>query len=330
MGAEEEAAALRVLRSGWLAQQLEVQSFEHEFCNFLGLPLGHAVAVSSGSAAIFLALWALGAQNKTVALPVYVCAALRNAIKLAGASIQLLDVEQQSPNISLDKIRDSQTDLVLLPHMFGLPVDLTSLNDKHHIIEDCAQSLGARVRGVPTGLQAAVGVYSFYATKLMTSGGQGGMLVSTDRNLIDMVRDYREFDCRADSKERFNFQMTELQAAVGRAQLAKLPFFLARRSEIFGRYVEAKLNLMGAENVATLSPVRYRAVLNSDNPQQIIGALEKRGIKAIVPIKDWELLGEAPLFRNAKKLTETTVSLPLYPALTDEEVETIIKEALAV
>jgi len=99
--------------------------------------------------------------------------------------------------------------------MFGIPVDLTDFKSKI-TIEDCAQALGAKVNGVPVGLQGNVGIYSFYATKLITSGGQCGMLVCKDKSLVDKVKDYREFDYRQDRKYRFNFQMTDLQAAIGR------------------------------------------------------------------------------------------------------------------
>ena len=123
-GDEEVHAATTVLQSGWLAQGAEVEAFENTLCELLGLPSGHAVAVSSGSAALFLALWVLNAKGKRVAFPVYVCSALRNAVTLAGAEELLLDVLEGSPNIDSNCAQNSQADILIAPHMYGLPIDL--------------------------------------------------------------------------------------------------------------------------------------------------------------------------------------------------------------
>ena len=180
------------------------------------------------------------------------------------------------------------------------------------MIEDCAQCLGGKVRGVLTGQQGIASVFSFYATKLITSGGQGGMFVSRDKGIADAVRDYRNFDCRPDRKSRFNFQMTDLQAAIGRAQLKKLPQFLSRRAELFQIYKDAGLPLLDLPQSSTmLDPVRYRAVVRTTAPQEMLRILAKNGIKGIVPIEDWELLGEGSAYPKALHLTKTTVSLPL-------------------
>jgi perosamine synthetase len=323
LGAEELQAAQRVIASGWVAQGAEVEAFENEVCNFLGLEPGHAIALSSGTAALFLALRVLGAQGREVAFPVYACAALRNAVSMAQGREVLLDVAQGTPNLDLPAARKAVPDLLIAPHMFGLPMDLSSTAGLK-VIEDCAQSLGARVNGVATGLRGQAGVLSFYATKLITTGGQGGMLVSRDGDLVAEARDYREFDYRRDQRERFNFQMTDLQAAIGRAQLAQLPEWLARRSRLFEIYRRAGLELMDvAPDARGCEPVRYRAVVRTQNAAAVIKVLDDNGIKSIVPIEDWELLGEERLFPNALELARTTVSLPVHPGLTEREAETI-------
>ena len=326
LGTEEEGAAIRVIQSGWLAQGNEVKAFEDELCRFLGLADGHAVAVSSGTAALYLSLWALGASGKRVALPSYVCAALRNAVAMARATECLIDNATESPNMDLKVIEHSGADLAIVPHTFGIPAAVAKLAATLPVIEDCAQSLGASMDGVPTGLTGRLGVFSFYATKLMTTGGQGGAVVSKDKALIDTIRDYREFDCRKDSKLRFNFQMTDLQAAIGGAQLLKLPAFLKRRSEIYEFYKNSGLGLI--DGTGNIQPVRYRAVLRTESPRTVIEQLAARGIKAIVPLEDWELLGERSRFPNAHALTQCTVSLPAYPSLTDEELGSVVAGVL--
>jgi perosamine synthetase len=208
--------------------------------------------------------------------------------------------------------------------MYGIPVDLTNFKNLH-IIEDCAQALGAKINGVSVGLHGEVGIFSFYVTKLMTTGGQGGMFVSRNKKLIDAVKDYREFDYRHDAKKRFNFQMTDLQAAIGREQLKKLPNFLSRREAIFKKYKKAGLDLLDIKPSDThLSPVRYRAVMKTNEPNKVIKSLESVGVKAIIPTEDWELLGDHDLLPNSLELARKTVSLPIYPALTDQDIDIIL------
>lgn len=324
LGADEEGAALRVLRSKWLAQGSEVAAFEAEFAALLGLHANHAVAVASGTAALFLALHALDAPKQRVAIPAYSCVSLRHAVRLSGATEAVVDCETNSPNADPNAVRTAKAPIAIMPHIFGIPAKLAELGNVR-LIEDCAQSLGAIVKGIPAGLTGELGVYSFYATKLITTGGQGGMIVSRNLRLAEAARDYREFDMRRDDKSRFNFKMTDLQAAIGRAQLKKLPEFLSRREEIFQTYHKAGLDLLNAREADQNDvPVRYRAVLRTKNPRQLIRNLAAIGIESIVPIEEFELLSEPGTAPEALALCRSTVSLPLYPTLTDSEVGQVI------
>ena len=322
MGIKEEEAVIRVLRTRCLVGGNETEEFENEFCDFVGLPKGHAVAVSSGTAALYLALWALEGDKKTISFPGYVCSALRNATNMIGGNEEIIDIKKETPNIKFEEIKKES--IVIAPHMYGIPVDITKIKN-NIIIEDCAQSLGAKINGISVGLHGNAGIFSFYATKLITSGGHGGMYVSKNKKLVDRVKDYREFDYRHDQKKRFNFQMTEIQAAIGREQLKKLPKFLERREEIFQKYKKAGLELLDVgKNQNHLSPVRYRAVIKTEEPNKIIKSLESVGVKAIVPTEDWELLGKHELLPNAVELSRKTVSLPIYPTLTDQGIDIIL------
>lgn len=322
LGEAETIAAQKVIDSGWIAQGPEVAALEQDVCALMGLPDGHAVALSSGTAALFMALRVLGTQGLRVAIPVYSCAALRNAVVMAGGTPVPVDVTPGSPNIDLAAAIDSQVDLVIAAHMFGIPLHWNPDTTPVPVIEDCAQALGARVNGRHVGLEGRAGIFSFYATKMITSGGQGGMLVSQDRSLVDLVRDYREFDGRNDRKPRFNFQMTDLQAAVGRAQLRQLPDFIGKRQEIFDEYMESGMALMSGED-AYCQPVRYRAVVRSETPRQLIRTLLDAGVKAIVPVEEGELLDGPVRYPEAARLTATTVSLPIYPSLSVKNVRHI-------
>jgi perosamine synthetase len=321
LGIEEQRAAERVMETGWLAQGREVEAFENEVCAFLGLPEDHAVAVSSGTAALFLALKALDVEGSDVGCPVYACSALTNAIALAGAKPVLIDSAAESPNIDTAALLRSNVQTAIVPHIFGFPVDLAQLKGIR-IVEDAAQSFGAEVRGARVGLLGDIGVFSFYATKIITSGGQGGMLVSRNPDIIASLRDYRAFDCRRDRKPRFNFQMTDLQAAIGRAQLQKCGGFLRRRQAIFERYRQAGLPLFD-ECAHDTRPIRFRSVLRTPQPRDLIDRLARAGVAAIVPVEDWELLGPAEQFRNAARFARSTVSLPTYPLLSPAEQDQI-------
>lgn len=328
IGIEEQNAACKVLASGWLAQGKEVELLESEFCNFLGLPSGHAVAVTSGTAALYLALWALDGKNKKIAFPSYVCSALRHAVGLIQGEEVLIDNAEGSPNIDTDLLNDSDSSIVIVPHMYGVPVDLKKIKSKI-VIEDCCQSLGAKINGTNVGLIGEIGVFSFYATKLITSGGQGGMVVSKDKSLIDQIRDFREFDQRTDDLKRFNFQMTDVQAAIGREQLKKLPGFLERRKQIYERYKKAGLDLFDAvENC--FSPVRFRSILKTNKAAELKEKLYELGIKTIIPIEDWELLGSPELFPKAYAMTKGLLSLPTYPALSDRELDYIVEKLVSI
>jgi perosamine synthetase len=325
IGVEEQNALQRVMNSGFLSQGKEVEKFEDEFCKYLGLTKQHAVAVSSGTAALFLGLWALNSNKQKVVFPSYVCSAVRNAVALSGGKENIIDSGNNTPNMDLKKIDKKSEKIIIVPHMYGIPQKINKIKNIK-FIEDCAQSLGSKINNTFAGLQGDLGTYSFYATKMITSGGSGGMVVSKNKEMIDKIRDYREFDYRHDKKLRFNFQMTELQAAFGRVQLKKLPKFITRREQIFRTYRKNGLDLLDIkqDEIKKIKPVRYRAIIKTNHQKKIFNMLKKAQIEARIPIENWELLGKGKNFKNAYELTKKTISLPIYPSLTNEEVEKIL------
>jgi len=322
----EQVAAARVIDSGWVAQGAEVEAFENELCEFFDIPNGHAIAVSSGSAALYLALWVLNGNNKRIGLPVYACSALRNAIGLVNGKAFYIDCAAGSPNMDLSAVSQMDIDILIAPSMFGIPVEIP---DKRNfkVIEDIAQSFGAIVGGQRIGLRGDVGICSFSATKLITSGGQGGAVISNNKAIIDKLKDYLNFDCRYDALLRFNFQMTDLQAAIGRVQLEKLPVFLAQREKIFSIYQGAGLNLLSSTSESHC-PVRYRAVMRCKEPLRAIEELANQGVRAIIPINTWELLDNKLDYSMANQLTSETISLPIYPSLFENAAKNISRVAI--
>ena len=329
LGVDEIKAAVDVIHSHQLTTGEKVSEFEKAVVRYMGG--GYSVAVSSGSSALFMALYGLNAKGKKVGVPVYTCSSLRNAVDLIGGEIVYIDNAPNSVNIDIDSVNEIKPDIVIIPHTYGIPVDISRIDEDILVIEDCAQALGSKMNGIMTGLLGDVSILSFYSTKLMTSGGQGGMVVSKNKDIIDKIKDYRAFDYRKDNKSRFNFHITDLQASIGISQLKKLPSFLERR-----RYVWLKYKLQGwdliddgitEELMHVNKSVKFRAILNTTSPKKMIDGLNRVGIKSIIPIEYWELLSDDyDKFPNAYSLSKSTISLPLYPSLMDDDIEYIINE----
>jgi perosamine synthetase len=316
LGKQEARATQKVLESGWLAQGEEVKAFEDEFCDFVGLPSGHAVAVSSGSAGLFLALSGIGVENKKVLLPSYVCSAVKHSITLAGGKPVFADNIPDSANMDFNNTT-GEFDFAVAVHSYGIPLQLETL-DCSNIIEDCCQSLGSMIDGHSVGLKGRFGVFSFYATKLITSGGQGGMIISNSRTEINKIKDLRDFDMKIDNVQRFNLQMTDLQASIGRVQLAKCKGFINRRKEILKKYIEAGLPLQAVDYENSNG---YRAILRVKDPTSLKIKFDSYGIKTIIPIEEQELLHKLP---NAADFCSTSLSIPIYPTLSDDQVQFVI------
>jgi perosamine synthetase len=321
----------RILRSGKLAQGVEVEAFEAEVGDFLGVPPG--VAVSSGTAALHLALIGLGiGPGDEVILPSYVCVAPLHAVEYVGATPRLADVDPTAFNLDVSDVRrriTRRTRAIIAPHMFGLPADLDSLLRLGvPVIEDCAQALGATYENRPAGSFGAVSIASFYATKLLTTG-EGGMVLSRDRHLLGRLRYLRDYDERRRHAVRYNYKLTDFQAALGRSQFRRLPAMLARRRAIARRYLHSWTDLPIALPV---EPERshhayHRFVVSL---AATVGPVAKR-------LASLGVTGRPPIFRpihmtigqegfpGATQAFRHALSLPIYPTLTSPEEAVVIR-----
>jgi perosamine synthetase len=330
------AAAVEILQSGRLSQGTAVEQFERRVAAYVGVAGG--VAVSSGTAALEVALRALDiGPGDEVVLPSYVCAAPWLAIQRVGALARLVDVELDTFHLdplAVRKALSAKTRAIIVPHLFGLPADVGELERFGvPIIEDCAQTLGASQDGRRVGSSGLLTVCSFYATKLICSG-EGGMVLSHDQALLERVRQLREYDGAPSlDPASTNLKMTDLQAAIGLSQLKRLPHFLERRQSLAHRYRAA----LDAAPVtlpvvpAGRSHVYYRFVVRL--PQQpsdegvladIIARMETLGVQCRKPVfralhRYLGLQG----FPACEEAERTALSIPLYPALADQEVAQI-------
>jgi perosamine synthetase len=328
LGGEEAAGLQEVIASGRMATGEEVERFEQAMASYLGLP--GAVALASGTAALHLSLLALGVkEGDEVICPSFTCSALLNAVYYCRAIPQIVDIDQETMNISLAAARKAltkRTAAIIIPHMFGYPVEAMDdfLTLGPPLIEDCAQSLGATYQGRMTGTWGVVAIFSFYATKIITTG-QGGMVASQDKGLLERVQDLRAYDKKEEYKIRYNFCMTDLQARMGRIQLDKLPAFLKAREQR-ARWYDKHLKGLKGVIMPRKGGIYYRYIVRimGSKLDRAIGYLHREGIEAQRPVfrplhRYLGLNG----FAATEKVCSDALSLPIYPRLKAADIQYI-------
>lgn len=329
IGQEEAAAVASVLQSGQLAQGEQVLCFEKALASLIGV--GGAVAVSSGTAALHLALLALEiGEDDEVVIPSFVCPALLNAIRYVRAVPVLADINPETFNMDVRDLKKRltvKTKAVIVPHIFGLPADIREIVSLGvPVIEDCAQSLGSRYEGSPTGSFGALSVFSFYATKVICTG-EGGMIASDDSQLLGKIRDLRDYDEKNDGRLRYNYKLTDLQAAMGLAQLRKLPALIGRRRAIAGRYHEFFREHLLSVPVcpSDREHIYYRYIIRTERLLKLLDAGRDDGIAYRRPVFKplHHYLGMTGYPKTDEAFSKS-VSIPVYPSLSDTEVNTIL------
>lgn len=330
LGKEEERGLQEVLASGRIATGEEVEEFERAMATYLGL--NGAAATSSGTAALHLTLLALGVKTgDEVIVPSFTCSALLNAVYHCGAAPTVVDVDEETMNISFAATQAAITDktsAIIIPHMFGHSVENMEkfLSLGPPIVEDCAQSLGAAYQGRMTGTWGEAAIFSFYATKVITTG-HGGMVISRNEGLLARVKDLREYDKKRDYRVRYNYCMTDLQGRMGQIQLQKLPSILIerrRRAQLYDKY----LNGLKGTILPRGGGIYYRYVvrIKGEMLPMTMERLHQCGIGVQRPIfcplhQYLNLDG----FEASNKLYAETLSLPLYPRLQPDEVSYIAR-----
>ncbi|MDQ4036041.1 MAG: DegT/DnrJ/EryC1/StrS family aminotransferase [Chloroflexota bacterium] len=341
MGDEEKQRVWEAMASGSLAQGPRVRQLEEEFAAFVGA--GHAVATSSGTTALHLALlgYGIGPGDEVVTVP-FTFIASANSVLYTGARPVFVDIGEQDFCIDPALIESAitrHTKAIMPVSLYGQPADMeavTEIAERYGlaVIEDAAQAHGAAIGDRKSGTWGA-GAFSFYPTKNMTTG-EGGMLTTHDGELAARVRLLREHGMKVRYHHDvvgYNFRMTDIAAAIGLAQLPKLASYNERRGTIAARY-DAELRGVITPSVRPgVTHVYHQYTLRVNERDAFAEALKARGVGSAIyyPIpvhrqKPFLALGygDEPL-PITDRLTAEVLSIPVHPSLSDEEVESVIE-----
>jgi dTDP-4-amino-4,6-dideoxygalactose transaminase len=358
-GPEEEEAVVRPLRCGWLSMGEEVLRLEEELCAATGAR--HALAVSSGTAALHLACAALGVgRGDEVLCPTLTFVADANCPRALGARVRLCEsADADDWTVDPAALRaglTARTRAVIVVHYGGFACRLEEILPLAEgagvaVIEDCAHALFSRHRGRILGRYGRVGCFSFFSNKNATCG-EGGALVTDDSALAERLRLLRSHGMTSLSLDRyrgrafsydvlcpgFNYRMDEMRAALLRVQLHKLPGFLQRRRALFARYVERlrgtalRVPFQGkrfaaelADTAIHLMPVLLPAGISRP---AVMARLKEAGIQSSIhypPVHTFTAYrGQAAQLPRTEALAERQLTLPLYPHMDHGAVDLVV------
>ncbi len=363
LGPAEVAAAVAVLESGWLTTGPQVAAFEREFAAFVGAP--HAVAVNSGTAALHVSLLAagIGAGDEVITTPLTFCATA-NAIIHTGARPVFVDVEPETGNIDLGQVAaavTARTKAVVPVHFAGRPVRMSGLQavaGRHGLtlVEDAAHCVEGVSEHRKVGAIGDFTCFSFYATKNLTTG-EGGMVTTMDARAATFMRTVSLHGLSRSAWTRyapggrsdytvlmagFKYNMMDVQAAIGRCQLARLDEMHAARTRIWSAYDAAFAALplsrpapvsegdRHARHLYTIGVDPERAGRTRDDVERRLG---DRGVATSRHFRALHLHSyyqerfnlSRGLFPVAERISDTTLSLPLSAGLTTDEVDRVIE-----
>ncbi len=352
---------VEVLRSDWLTTGPKVGDFERAFAEFAGT--GEAVAVSSGTAALHTAMYALGISlGDEVIVPSMTFVATANCVVFQGGTPVFTDIGQDTLLIDPVEVEAKitpRTKAIIAVDYCGQPCDydaLRSIADRHHLalVADACHALGGTYKGRPVGSLADLSTFSFHPTKHITSG-EGGMVTTNDSNATRRMRSFRNHGLTKDSNEReqagswlyemvdlgYNYRLTDLQCALGMSQLLKLTAWVSRRREIARRYDSAfgdttTVHPLGARSDITHAYHLYVIQLDlrqlHTTREKVFTALRDLRIGVNVHYIPVHLhpfyrkrFGTGPgLCPVAESAYERILSLPIFPRMTDNDVNVVI------
>jgi dTDP-4-amino-4,6-dideoxygalactose transaminase len=346
--ADIDAAIARVLDSGRYILGAEVTSFEREFADFIGRK--YCLGLASGTDALVAAVRALDpAAQDYVITASHTSVATVAAIELAGARPLLIDIGASSYALDPEELArvlerpPGRIAAIILVHLYGHPADsaaLLALARRHGVpvIEDCAQSHGAQLGSQRLGSLGELAAFSFYPTKNLAAIGDGGAILVDDPERYERLKAYRQYGWKTRQVSDFPgvcSRLDELQAAILRVRLPRLDEENARRRQIADRYRQGLAELpLGAPPIEPEAlPVFHQYVVRTPKRDALRLGLERRGVNTAIhypvpvhlqPAYRGRLsIGPSGLGRSARAALEV-LSLPMYPQLSDGQVERVI------
>jgi perosamine synthetase len=331
VGAAEAEAVAEVLESAQLTMGPKVAEFERWLAERCGTQ--HAVAVSSGTAALHLAVLALGiGPGDEVLVPAYTFPATANVVALAGAKPILVDVDPETMNVDPALAEAGpRTKAVIAVDLFGRPARVEELPDGVPVLEDAAGALGARRRGRPCGSLGVLGCLSFHPRKIVTTG-EGGAVTTDADELADAVRRMRHhgIEPRGDfeiARPGLNYRLSDILCAVGLPQLARLERLLEARTRIAAGYAERLRGVVDLPSADDGDVHGWQAyVVQVDGAARVIGALREQGIEAQVGTYALHRLAayrDQEEFPGASRVFDRAVALPFHTRLSESELDRV-------
>ena len=345
---QAKANVREALDTGWLSSAGPfVTRFEQDFARFLGVR--HAVAVANGTAALHVALLALGiGPGDEVIVPAFTMASSWMAVLYTGAKPVFVDCDLDTYNLNpalIAKAVTPRTKAIMPVHIYGHPVDMdpvltTAKKLGLKVIEDAAEAHGAEYKGRLTGTMSDIACFSFYANKIVTTG-EGGMLVTDNAALAHAARKYMDLyhsDAKRFIHEKlgFNFRLTNLQAAVGEGQLANIKRYLAKKIRMAKKYANGLKNIPGitlpprrpwAKNVYWMYAIRVDPAKFGLTKDELRIQLKDRGIDSrdfFYPPDSQPVLAELGVklgsYPVCRLVSETGLYLPSGLAITDAQI----------
>lgn len=331
--------------STWISSRGKyIDQFEEDFARYIGTT--HGVAVSNGTVAIHLALKALGiGEGDEVIIPDLTFAATINAVLLANARPVLVDVDAESWTISVEEIKKAlspKTKAIIPVHIYGQACDMDEIMSiaKEHdlkVIEDCAEAHGAEFKGKRVGSFGDIATFSFFANKIITTG-EGGMCMTNSAELDDKMRQLRDHGMSREKKYwheeiGFNYRMTNLQAAIGCAQLEKIDQLIEFKEQIevnYKKYLDELGLIQWQREFPDKKKVVWLVSCLSDRKEEISEALRKNNID-VRPF--FYCLSDMPIYKeyafsnkNAKLLSEKGMNLPTVENIDFEQIKNILSK----
>jgi dTDP-4-amino-4,6-dideoxygalactose transaminase len=359
---EEIDAVLGVLRSGWLTTGPRVREFEAAFANYVGAE--HALALNSCTSALHLALLAIGiGEGDEVILPTMTFASTGEVVLYLKARPVLVDCKRdsfQADPAEIARAITPRTRAILAVHYAGQACDMDSIREiaRTHqlkVIEDAAHALPSQYKGTRVGTLGDITCFSFYVTKTLTTG-EGGMITTRNLEYAERMRILSLHGITRDAWKRYTaegswryeiletgykYNMTDLQAALGLAQLAKCDAMRARRANIAARYDRGLSSLEGfsapelghgTDHSWHLYAIRVNSPALRINRDQIIEELKRQGIGTsvhFIPLHLHSLYQQLGYrngqFPNAEEQFAGAISLPIYPSMTDADADRVIE-----